>query len=413
MQDLESLGYFYLGRRYDLARREILAEPILYDSRDLTTHAVCVGMTGSGKTGLCVASARGSGDRRNTRHRDRPQGRPRQSSPHVPRARRERLSPVDRRVRSRPRRAHRRRAGASRGRDVAKRARGVGSGRRAHRAAAICRRHRDLHAGEPCRAPARGARVFGRSPLRDPRRRRGDGRARRRHGRRSSRPPRHRGRPAAQPRARAPRHDSRPRLDRRREPGARRAHSSRAGSAIRARRHVRARVFLSAQRPLRARSRPQQPDRFAALRAVERGRAARRRAPVVHDGGQAASRDRLDLASRRARAHVLRVAAAERGRLVGATTARLAELAGHPLYGRGVRLSAADRISALEKAAPHPAEAGARTRPRASFSPRRTPSTSTTRRCPTPAPGFSDVSRPSATSCACSTAWSRSPAAAR
>jgi len=55
MQDIEGLGYFYLGRRYDLDRSELLAEPILYDSRDLTTHAVCVGMTGSGKTGLCVA----------------------------------------------------------------------------------------------------------------------------------------------------------------------------------------------------------------------------------------------------------------------------------------------------------------------------------------------------------------------
>ena len=28
---------------------------LLYDSKDLTTHAVCVGMTGSGKTGLCLA----------------------------------------------------------------------------------------------------------------------------------------------------------------------------------------------------------------------------------------------------------------------------------------------------------------------------------------------------------------------
>ena len=26
----------------------------MYDARDLTTHAVCVGMTGSGKTGLCI-----------------------------------------------------------------------------------------------------------------------------------------------------------------------------------------------------------------------------------------------------------------------------------------------------------------------------------------------------------------------
>ena len=27
----------------------------LYDSKDLVTHAVCVGMTGSGKTGLCLS----------------------------------------------------------------------------------------------------------------------------------------------------------------------------------------------------------------------------------------------------------------------------------------------------------------------------------------------------------------------
>jgi phage host-nuclease inhibitor protein Gam len=55
MHEFERLGYFYLGRRYDLDHRKTLAEPILYDSRDLTTHAVCVGMTGSGKTGLCIA----------------------------------------------------------------------------------------------------------------------------------------------------------------------------------------------------------------------------------------------------------------------------------------------------------------------------------------------------------------------
>jgi DNA helicase HerA-like ATPase len=51
----EKLGVFYLGREYDPARRSTTANPILYDSKDLTTHAVCVGMTGSGKTGLCVA----------------------------------------------------------------------------------------------------------------------------------------------------------------------------------------------------------------------------------------------------------------------------------------------------------------------------------------------------------------------
>jgi Helicase HerA, central domain len=51
----EKLGVFYLGRSYDLATRASSDVPVLYDSRDLVTHAVCVGMTGSGKTGLCLA----------------------------------------------------------------------------------------------------------------------------------------------------------------------------------------------------------------------------------------------------------------------------------------------------------------------------------------------------------------------
>src|SRR6478672_5089988 len=50
----EQLGLFYLGRRYDLASRTRQPDPVLYDSKDLVTHAVCVGMTGSGKTGLGI-----------------------------------------------------------------------------------------------------------------------------------------------------------------------------------------------------------------------------------------------------------------------------------------------------------------------------------------------------------------------
>jgi hypothetical protein len=50
----EKLGLFYLGRRHDPVAGRTLDEPVLYDSRDLVTHAVCVGMTGSGKTGLCI-----------------------------------------------------------------------------------------------------------------------------------------------------------------------------------------------------------------------------------------------------------------------------------------------------------------------------------------------------------------------
>jgi hypothetical protein len=50
----EKLGAFYLGREFDPATQQ-LGEQLLYDSRDLTTHAVCIGMTGSGKTGLCIS----------------------------------------------------------------------------------------------------------------------------------------------------------------------------------------------------------------------------------------------------------------------------------------------------------------------------------------------------------------------
>ena len=53
-QDFEKLGMFYLGRPYDLAAKQAKPGWLLYDSKDLVTHAVCVGMTGSGKTGLCL-----------------------------------------------------------------------------------------------------------------------------------------------------------------------------------------------------------------------------------------------------------------------------------------------------------------------------------------------------------------------
>lgn len=54
MTNYELLGQFYLGRRFDLETKTGATEPLLYRSNDLLTHAVCVGMTGSGKTGLCV-----------------------------------------------------------------------------------------------------------------------------------------------------------------------------------------------------------------------------------------------------------------------------------------------------------------------------------------------------------------------
>lgn len=55
MENFEKLGAFYLGKPYDLKTGATKPGILLYDSADLVTHAVCVGMTGSGKTGLCIS----------------------------------------------------------------------------------------------------------------------------------------------------------------------------------------------------------------------------------------------------------------------------------------------------------------------------------------------------------------------
>jgi hypothetical protein len=54
MPFIEAPTTFYIGRRFDAATGNLVDEVVYYDSRDLTTHAVVVGMTGSGKTGLCI-----------------------------------------------------------------------------------------------------------------------------------------------------------------------------------------------------------------------------------------------------------------------------------------------------------------------------------------------------------------------
>ncbi|MDX2445998.1 MAG: DUF87 domain-containing protein [Desulfobacterales bacterium] len=55
IQNYEKLGAFYLGKEYDIAARTLKDDLILYDSKDLNTHAVIIGMTGSGKTGLGIS----------------------------------------------------------------------------------------------------------------------------------------------------------------------------------------------------------------------------------------------------------------------------------------------------------------------------------------------------------------------
>ena len=54
MKAYEKLGAFYIGKLYDMASQQLKDDLVLYDSKDLNTHAVIIGMTGSGKTGLAI-----------------------------------------------------------------------------------------------------------------------------------------------------------------------------------------------------------------------------------------------------------------------------------------------------------------------------------------------------------------------
>jgi hypothetical protein len=55
MAFIEAPTNFYLGRTFNQQSGKLGEDVVYYDSRDLTTHAVVVGMTGSGKTGLCIS----------------------------------------------------------------------------------------------------------------------------------------------------------------------------------------------------------------------------------------------------------------------------------------------------------------------------------------------------------------------
>ncbi|MFN3266762.1 MAG: helicase HerA domain-containing protein, partial [Deinococcales bacterium] len=52
--DFEKLGVFYLGKNFDTTSATLSDQFTLYESKNLTTHAVIIGMTGSGKTGLGI-----------------------------------------------------------------------------------------------------------------------------------------------------------------------------------------------------------------------------------------------------------------------------------------------------------------------------------------------------------------------
>jgi len=54
-EQYEKLGAFYMGREYDTESKAMTEDLVMYDSKHLVTHGVVLGMTGSGKTGLCLA----------------------------------------------------------------------------------------------------------------------------------------------------------------------------------------------------------------------------------------------------------------------------------------------------------------------------------------------------------------------
>ncbi len=55
LPDFEKMDLFYLGRELDALSKETSPLPLLYKSKNFMTHAVILGMTGSGKTGLGIA----------------------------------------------------------------------------------------------------------------------------------------------------------------------------------------------------------------------------------------------------------------------------------------------------------------------------------------------------------------------
>ncbi len=58
VQNFEKLGAFYLGKRFDTEADRLTEELVLYDAKDLTTHAVIIGMTGSGLPGCHIRRTR-------------------------------------------------------------------------------------------------------------------------------------------------------------------------------------------------------------------------------------------------------------------------------------------------------------------------------------------------------------------
>ena len=315
--DYEKLGAFYLGREFDPAANALKDDLVLYDSKDLTTHAVCVGMTGSGKTGLCLSLLEEAaidgvpaicidpkGDLGNLmltfpnlaparlralggRGRCRAQGCQRADSRQDRGDLENGLAEWD----QAPERIGKLRAAA----DVAIYTPGAETGLPLSVLRSFSPPSPELLADAGALRDRIGSVVSGLLSLLE-----------------------HRGGPHRFARAHPARQHPRRRVARGAVARHDRPHPGRAEAGLRQAGRVRPRNVFPRERPPQARDADQQPHRLAGLRHVDAGRATRRAAAAVHARGQAAHLDHLHRASQRCRAHVHRHAGAQRSHRVDA-----------------------------------------------------------------------------------------------
>ena len=279
--DIEKLGLFYLGRRYDLEARQATrrADPLRLarsrDARRVRRH------DRQRQDRALPVAHRGGGDRRRPGHRDRPQGRSRQPAADVPQSVRRGLPPVDRRRRSQKagpvdRRVRRRRSG-----EVGEGPGGVGAATDAHRAAAGRGGVRDLHAGQQRRPAGVDPQLVHGAAARGPRRcRRRWPNARRRRRRACSRwsaSTPSRGAASTSCCRRCSRHA----WTAGRDLDLRGAHPAGPDAAVREGRRPRPRGVLSGEGSVRARDAAERPAGLAGVRAMDRGGAARSGQPAA------------------------------------------------------------------------------------------------------------------------------------
>ncbi len=365
MTDYEKLGVFYLGGAYDAAAKQPTGEPLLVDAKGLVTHAVVIGMTGSGKTGLGVSLLEEAaidgvpalvidpkGDLANLALAF-PELRAADFRPWVDESAAEREGITADALAEKTAAAWR--AGlAEWGQDGAR----IGRFRDAARVAVFTPGSK---AGIPLallRSFAAPAGAGGApAPVR-PRRSRGAARPRHRDRRRPAGAGRDRGRRRPRPRRDPALGDPRGGLGRGAQPRPGGAGGRGPEAAVRAGGRPPARLVLPRQGPLRPGAGAEQPAGVAGLRGLAGRGAARDPAAALHRRRQAAAGGAVDRAPLGRRADVLRHAAAQRAGGLDADAARHDQPARALVHGRSLRLLPAGRQPAVEEADADAAQAG-------------------------------------------------------